>query len=307
MLKDELINGEVMLLKMKTIVIGILVILLSSGFTAAETLNVGTGQKYTTIQSAIDAAKPGDVISVNEGTYYENLIVKMNNISIIGKSKEKTIIDAKKFGSGIKIDQTTNVKISGFTIQNGGGSGQSDAGVTIYSAHNNTITNTILINNVVGISIYSESESNVISGNDIRSNTNYGIFIYSSGDNKIYNNNIQSNKIGIYADSARRNRIYMNNFIDNTDSQAYDNSGLNSWDDGSSGNFWNTHKTGGAYTISGVPKAKDNYPLLNAVTIKYEEVPVETGGGSKSSPGFTGLTVVVTLITIGILINKKKI
>src|SRR3972149_10720647 len=246
MLKDELIEGEVMLLKMKTIVIGILVILLSSGFTAAETLNVGTGQKYTTIQSAIDAANPGDVISVNEGIYYENLIVKMNDISLIGKSKEKTIIDAKKLGSGIRIDQTTNAKISGFTIQNSGGSGKPDAGVTIYSAHNNTIVNTILINNVVGISIYSESKNNVISGNDIRLNTNYGIFIYSSGDNKIYNNNIQSNKIGIYADSARTNRIYSNNFVDNTEQQAYDNSGLNFWDDGSSGNFWSTHKTGGA-------------------------------------------------------------
>ena len=295
-----------MLLKIKTIGIGILVILLSSGFTAAETLNVGTGQKYATIQSAIDAANPGDVILVNEGTYYENLIIKMNDISIIGKSKEKTIIDAKKLGSGIRIDQTTNAKISGFTIQNSGGSGKPDAGITIYSAHNNTIVNTILINNVVGISIYSESRTNVISGNDIRSNTNYGIFIYSSGDNKIYNNNIQSNKIGIYADSARANRIYSNNFIDNTDQQAYDNSGLNSWDDGSSGNFWNTHKAGGAYTISGVPKAKDNYPLSNAVTIKYETVPTSNDGGSKSSPGFTGLTIVVMFVAIGILANRKK-
>jgi parallel beta-helix repeat protein len=296
-----------MLLKMRTIVIGILVILMGSGFSAAETLNVGTGQKYNTIQSAIDASHPGDVISVNEGLYYENLVVKMNNISIIGMSKEKTIIDSKKLGSAIKIDQTTNVKISGFTIQNSGGSGKSDAGVTIYSANNNTVTNTIIVNNVVGISIYSESRSNVISGNDIRSNTNYGIFIYSSGDNKIYNNNIQSNKIGIYADSARANRIYSNNFIDNTDQQAYDNSGLNSWDDGSSGNFWNTHKTGGAYTISGVPKAKDNYPLSNAVTIKYEATPVENGGGSKSSPGFTSLAVAVALVAMGILVNKKKI
>ncbi len=306
MSENELIDGEVMLLKMKPIVIGILVILLSLGITAAETLNVGTGQKFTTIQSAIDAANPGDVISVNEGIYNENLIVKMKDISIIGTSKEKTIIDAKKLGSGIRIDQTTNVKISGFTIQNSGGSGKPDAGVNIYSAHNNTIVNTILINNVVGISIYSESRNNVISGNDIKSNTNYGIIIYSSGDNKIYNNNIQSNKIGIYADSARANRIYSNNFIDNTDQQAYDNSGLNSWDDGSSGNFWNTHKTGGAYTISGVPKARDNYPLSSAVTIKYETVPTKNEGGSKSSPGFTGLTVVVMLAAIGILINKKR-
>ncbi|MBU4373208.1 MAG: hypothetical protein KKD69_03970 [Euryarchaeota archaeon] len=115
--------------------------MLNIGFASAATLNVGQGQTYATIQSAIDAAKTGDVISVAEGTYLENLVVKTNGISIIGKNKEKTIIDGKKTGSVIKIEQTNNVKVSRFLIQNSGGSGQYDAGITLYRANNNLVAN----------------------------------------------------------------------------------------------------------------------------------------------------------------------
>jgi parallel beta-helix repeat protein len=290
------------------IIISICLIILNIGFASAATLNAGQGQTYATIQSAIDAAQTGDIISVAEGTYSENLVVKTNGISIIGKNKEKTIIDGKKTGSVIKIDQANNVKVSGFTVQNSGGSGQSDGGISLYRANNNFIANIILVNNVMGISIYEGSSNNIVSGNDIKSNGKYGIFIFSSGDNKIYNNNIQNNKIGIYCDSARTNSFYSNNLIDNND-QAYDNSGLNSWDDGKSGNYWNPNKG-----ILGGKSAKDNYPLSRAVTIKYEEVPApaeqktkETTPGEtgKSSPGFAGFAVLVSLIVTGILSKKK--
>lgn len=285
------------------ILISIFVILLNIGFANAATLNVGQGQAYTTIQSAIDAANTGDVISVNEGTYSENIVVKKNGISIIGKSKEKTIIDGKKTGSVIKIDQTNDIKVSGFTIQNSGGSGQYDAGISLYRANNSMVVNNIITNNVAGVAIYS-GNSNIISGNDIKSNgKNGGIFIASSNDNKIYNNNLQQNKFGIYADSAKTNRIYSNNFIDNTD-HAYDNSGMNSWDDGKSGNYWSPNKG-----ILGGKNAKDNYPLSSAVRIKSEEVPapaeqktpVEAG---KSTPGFAGIMVLVSVIAAGILLRK---
>lgn len=289
------------------ILIGICVILLSIGLTNAATLNVGQGQTYTTIQSAVNAAKTGDVISVSEGTYPENIVVKTNGISIMGQNKEKTIIDGKKTGSVIRIE-SNNVNVSGFTIQNSGGSGQYDAGITVYHSNKNEIANMIVVNNIVGISIYQGSNNNVVSGNDIRQNSKYGIFVFASSDNKIYNNNIQGNGIGFpsdgfgfYGDTARTNQIYSNNFIDNTN-QAYDNSGLNSWDDGKSGNYWSK------YSILGGTNARDNHPLSNPVTIKEEEVATtavqNTGaatGTGKSSPGFAGIMVMASLIAIWIL------
>ncbi len=283
------------------IIPGILVILLSIGFANAATLNVGQGQTYTAIQSAVNVAKTGDVISVSEGTYSENIIINTNVISIIGQNKDNTIIDGKKTSSVIRIE-ANNVNVSGFTIQNSGGSGQYDAGITIYHSNNNEIANMIVVNNIVGIAIYQGSNSNVVSGNDIRQNSKYGIYVFASNDNKIYNNNIQGNAFGFYGDTARTNQIYSNNFIDNTN-QAYDNSGLNTWD----GNYWSPNKA-----IMGGTKAKDNNPLSSPVTIKEEEIATPAvqntaaapAGTGKSAPGFAGIVVMVSVIAIWVL--KKK-
>jgi parallel beta-helix repeat protein len=300
------------------ILAGIFIVLLNTGFAGAATLNVGTGQAYTIIQSAINAANTGDIISVGEGTYTENLVIKKNGISVIGTNKEKTIIDAKKTGSAIRIE-ANNVVISGFTIQNNGGSGKDDAGVSLYKANNNMIANSIIVNNSVGISLYTSSNNNVISGNYIKSSGRYGIFIYTSSDNKIYNNNIESNQIGIYADSTSTNHIYSNNFIDNKD-QAYDNSGKNSWDEEKSGNYWSSSKGSGTSVLLGGANAKDNYPLSGAVSIKEVTISLPSGlaeqksqdvqaqaDTGKSSPGFTASLVVASIIVAVALKNRKRV
>ncbi|MFH1322668.1 MAG: right-handed parallel beta-helix repeat-containing protein, partial [Methanobacteriota archaeon] len=266
---------------------------------------VGQGQEYSTIQSAIDASEIGDVISVSEGTYYENVVMTKSSIVIMGKNKEKTIIDGKKTGSVIRIE-TDDVTISGLTIQNNGGSGKEDAGVSLYNANNNKIVNSIFINNTAGIAIYQSSNNNVIAGNKIQSNGRQGINIFSSLDNKIYGNQIQGNQIGIYADSARGCMIYGNNLIDNIE-QAFDNSEMNSWDNGKSGNYWNTHKTTGAVNILGDGKAKDNYPLSNAVTLKDVPITIPTprmqgekteSEKGKSTPGFGVLLFIIAIFSL---------
>ena len=283
----------------------ILLTFLLSGTSSASTLTVGQGQEYSTIQSAIDASETGDVITVNEGIYSENVVLTKSGITIMGENKEKTLIDGKRTGSVIRIE-TDEVTISGFTIQNNGGSGKEDAGVSVYNGNNNTVANSILINNTVGVAIYSSSNNNIVAGNMIRSNGRYGINIFSSQDNKIYGNQIQENQIGIYSDSGRGCQIYGNNFIDNKD-QAYDNSDMNLWDNGKSGNYWDTPEINGPFNILGGTKAKDNYPLSNAVTImdvpitipipvaQSEKTESEKG---KSTPGFE---VLLFMIAIGIL------
>lgn len=287
-----------------------LALFLAIGTAGAATLNVGQGQTYSTIQTAVDASETGDVISVSEGTYYENVVLTKSGIVIMGKNKEKTIIDGQKTGSVIRIE-TNDVTISGFTLRNNGGSGKEDAGVSLYNANNNMIANSIFINNSAGIAIYSSSNNNVITGNYIRSNGRYGINVFSSLDNKIYGNHIQQNQIGVYADSARGYQIYSNNFIDNTMDHAYDNSGKNAWDDGKSGNFWSNYKGSAPFKIKGGANAVDNFPLSGAVTIKDVAItmpnPAKTNGqdpqeeAKKSTPGFESLLVIAA---IGILGNR---
>jgi parallel beta-helix repeat protein len=286
----------------KNIILFICFVLLTASSATAATLDVGQGQPYTTIQSAIDAAKTGDTILVNEGTYNENPRIKTNGISIMGKNREKTIIEGRKTSSGMRIDEVNNVVISEFTIKNSGGGGQEDAGVAIYKGNGNTVSNLIITGNSVGISIYQGSNNNIVSGNVIESNSGYGINLYASNDNKIFNNNIKNNKIGIYAYTSKTNSIYSNNLIDNKD-QAYDSTGLNSWDFDKMGNYWSDYKGSGEYVITlGGKNAKDNFPQARAFSVKSEPIPTQIAqkDAGKSTPGFTVFASIISLIAIGI-------
>ena len=77
-------------MKLKTI---LMLLMLICPITAlASTITVGPiGCNYTHIWEALDAANPGDVIEVQNGTYYEKLIID-RPIILRGNN---TIIDAR--------------------------------------------------------------------------------------------------------------------------------------------------------------------------------------------------------------------
>ena len=59
-------------------------ILIFPTLAAADTLNVGPGEVHLTIQSAIDAASPGDSINVAAGLYPENIVVSKSPLTLTG-------------------------------------------------------------------------------------------------------------------------------------------------------------------------------------------------------------------------------
>jgi parallel beta-helix repeat protein len=147
---------------------------------------------YSTIQAAVNAASPGDTISVASGVYYENVIVN-KSLKILGENNTDTIVRGVlanfTFRSTIEV-RADSVEISGLTVRNGysgiylNGSKYCNihgniltataqgGGISLSHSSDNTIANNTAIDNgvpgdlggSVGINV-EYSNSNLISGN----------------------------------------------------------------------------------------------------------------------------------------------
>ncbi|WP_448639183.1 right-handed parallel beta-helix repeat-containing protein [Geodermatophilus sp. URMC 63] len=74
---------------------GLLLAVLPSGVAAAagHTLEVGPGERYKTIQDAVDDAASGDTLTIAPGTYTEAVCIEGKGLTIVGSGRDKTIID----------------------------------------------------------------------------------------------------------------------------------------------------------------------------------------------------------------------
>jgi parallel beta-helix repeat protein len=201
---------------------------------AAKTLIVPS-PTYPTIQSALTAAKDGDIIQVSTGVYYENLDVT-DAVQIIGASKDLTIIDGKGVGNVVYVE-SSNVKITGFTIRNGnngirvksgygainitgniirnnryGASMIADSGAT--TSNNVLLANSFINNSEVGISII-RGFTATISKNQI-SGSGFGIKLSITNSSSISLNTLSNNSYGIYIEASRGNNVLTNTETSNS-------------------------------------------------------------------------------------------
>jgi Ca2+-binding RTX toxin-like protein len=115
------------------------------------TLNVGFGQQYSTVSSAIAASKDGDVVQVQAGTYVNDFAEINTKITLQGVGG---MVKMVAFGyipndKGIFITNT-DVTIDHFEFSGATGSSQNDAGIR-YQSGNLTITNSYFHDNQNGL------------------------------------------------------------------------------------------------------------------------------------------------------------
>ena len=219
--------------------------------------------EYPTIQAAVDAANPEDIIQVASGIYYEHVVVN-KSLTIVGENKSATIIDGNGTGIVVRI-RAPYVEIRGFTVQNAGDSPNSS--IHLGGCVRNTIRDNIIRNSAYGITLFNSNNS-IIVGNRIMNNSWAGIHIRDSSDNIISYNTIINNLVGVVVTSETSlfNSFYHNNFIDNND-HASSFAPTTTWDNGAEGNYWDDYM-GEDLDEDGIGETllphlgKDDFPLM---------------------------------------------
>ena len=92
-----------------------MVLIPMSAFAATIIVDDDGPAAYRSIQRAIDAAAPGDVIKVAEGLYEEHIEIR-KNVHLIGAGPDKTQIEFSREIATVLIKEVTDVVVRGFTI-----------------------------------------------------------------------------------------------------------------------------------------------------------------------------------------------
>lgn len=198
-------NGLSPTMSKSTVMILMVIVVTLSGF-ADATISVKPGNS---IQSAINAASPGQIIDVQNGTFYERINVTK---SLTLKGVGKPIIDAGGIGSAITISADGST-LMGFTAT-GSGIGAGDAGIRVLSDGNIIKDNTAIKNNNYGIILY-HADKNTAFFNTVIENKKGGILLVHSNNNLVWGNDISTNWNGISIETSSGNTIKSNNLTRN--------------------------------------------------------------------------------------------
>ena len=163
--------------------------------------------QFPTIQSAIDAAQPGDEIRVRPGNYHEDLRLK-SDVKVLGSGYENTFIIGTGTTDTVAAFNVENTQLDGFTISN---TGREFNAVAIYGG-TPEISHNRVMNSKDGIYICCGSSAlirnNVVTENGLADNdglVDYGIIIISATPrvtNNLVHNNLEEGIYLVWEDSA---------------------------------------------------------------------------------------------------------
>lgn len=181
-------------------------------------LVVGPGQNYSRIQSALKAARPGDEIQVQAGSYAEGPL--LINIPLTLSGVGRPVLDGKG------LDQILTVKASGVTVRgfrliNSGASSMRDvAGMKFENLRHCQIFDNQLENTNFGIYLANVKDCQ-IRNNQVhglaKSESSAGNAIHSwkSSRLQITNNVVSGHRDGIYLEFTRQSKMENNHSFQN--------------------------------------------------------------------------------------------
>ena len=155
--------------------------------------NLNTGEKFSSIQEAIDApgTLDGHQIYVASGVYYEHVTVD-KSLSLIGEDRSSTIIDGNGTGKVVYVT-ADHVEIRNFTMQNG------SFGLWVDDSQNSRIIGNTLQDGSYGLRLYDSRNSEVV-GNNVYRYAWFGIEIKASGNSTLRENVMIDNEYNFGVD-----------------------------------------------------------------------------------------------------------
>lgn len=176
------------------------------------TLTVSPNGTYQSIQTAITAAQPGDVIEVRAGVYNENLLID-KQLNLIGF--DRPIIHGGGSGSVIVISSDSCV-VRGFRVEHSGSELQTEDSGILLKSSNNRVEQNELRDVLYGIYFY-RANGNTIRSNTIRGRSELeagergaGLHLWDSPGNTIEDNTISEMRDGMYIQNCNNNQIRRN-------------------------------------------------------------------------------------------------
>ena len=186
------------------------------------TLNVGSGQKYTTIQAAVAASSSGDTIHVHAGTYIDDFINithdltvqavggAVNLVATVQPPNGKAYIDEGGSGVSVTLDGLT---ISGVTVPDGNGA------AIRYEGGSLVLNNDTVMNNEEGLLSAPDPSGTITINNSTFSNNGIGdgythnIYVGAIGQLKVMGSTITAAVVGHDIKSRAASTIITGNTI----------------------------------------------------------------------------------------------
>jgi parallel beta-helix repeat protein len=177
-----------------------------SGVSGHEILEVHQDQpsaKYQTIQSAVDAAAPGDEVLVFSGVYHEAVQVTKPGLTIEGAPNAKVVLEGSGQAlNGISVEGAPGASLNGFVLNNVTVCDFVDNGVFLIGVKNFTLENIRAVNNgeyglYPVLSAHGSISDSIASGSN-----DSGIYVGQSSDISVSNNFAFNNVNGIEVENS---------------------------------------------------------------------------------------------------------
>ncbi len=193
-----------------------------------------------------------------------------------------------------------------------------NSGIRIHQGRNITIQDSSI--STVGIAIDIIVAQNITIQSCELTNNHFGIRCQVVNTSMFYNNSIFNNEMGIYLSFCYDNVIFENRIGWNTEGNAFDNEGSNTWDNSiDTGNAWSDYSGTGSYLIPGSSASVDRYPKLledlppstttsttSSGTTTTTTPTSSTGSTPDNTVFFLPIAVTISIVMIVVLIVLKK-